>query len=138
MFAAIALLWAVACAAQDWLVVNGLVAHLEGTYCNNRITEGLGYEHAAGELRFAVGFYDNSNCRYSSYAAAAWLPARLSERVRLGVIGGGVTGYKANVTPAGGLTLTYEGERYGFNLIGIPPLSDSSPGVFWLQGKVRW
>lgn len=138
---AVGLLIAIACSgrSQDYLVVNGLVAHLQGTYCNNRITKGLGYEHADGAWRYAVGFYDNSNCRWSTYAAAAWLPLYLqSVNVRLGIIGGAVTGYTSSVTPAGGLALSSEEGRYGYNVIFIPPMSESSPGVFWLQFKYRW
>lgn len=123
--------------AQDWLVVNGLVAHLHGTYCNNRITKGLGYEHASGSVRYAVGWYDNSNCRNSAYAAAAWLPLQFSDW-RLGTISGVVTGYRSSLTPAGGLVLAYERERWGLNIIGVPPMSESSPGIIWAQLKLRW
>jgi hypothetical protein len=137
VFALFALVWALACAAQDWLVVNGLVAHLKGTYCNNRITRGAGLEHATGSVRLAVGFYDNSNCRNSNYAAAAWLPLQFTDW-RVGVISGAATGYRASVTPAGGLAASYETEKYGLNVIGIPPMGESSPGVIWLQAKFRW
>jgi hypothetical protein len=124
--------------AENWLVVNGVVAHTEGSYCNNRITKGLGYEKVNGSLRLGVGFYDNSNCQWSTYAAAAWLPLYLqSINLRVGGIVGGVTGYRSSVTPAGGIAIASEEQGYGFNVIAIPPLSASSPGVIWLQFKVR-
>lgn len=134
--ALVALLPATA-SAQDWLIVSGLAYHLKGDHCNS-ITTGLGYERTHSETdRTQIGFYRNSNCSWSAYAAKAWLPGKFGS-VRIGLIGGVVTGYESAITPAGGLAVTYEGKRYGLNLVGIPPAGSSSPGVLWLQAKVKW
>lgn len=125
------------CYGQDWLVVNGLAKHLDGQLHCNSTTSGLGYEREhTRALRTTVGFYRNSNCRWSAYVAEAWTPIDLG-LVRAGVLGGIVTGYTAAVMPAGGLALSIEGHTFGANVIFIPPYKDSG-NVLWLQAKVRW
>lgn len=124
--------------AETWLVVNGLAQHLgDGSYCNNHVTKGLGIE----QNDWQIGFYDNSNCQLSAYVAKSWLPIYLQFsdwRVRTGVIAAAVTGYADIPLPAFGLAASFERERWGANLIFIPPMSESSVGVLWLQGKIRW
>jgi hypothetical protein len=134
VLALIAMAWSAAGRAADWVVGSGLVFHLGGgSYCNNRITKGVGVELGG----FAAGVYDNSNCATSAYVAKTWLPIR-SEHWRGGLIGGLVTGYNSAVTPVLGLAVAYEMNRWGLNAIGIPPSGDSSPAVIWLQVKRRW
>lgn len=119
--------------AQDWLVLSGVAVHLDGKHCND-LTTGLGVEHNG----YAAGFYRNSNCKWSAYAAKAWLPITAGHW-RAGVLGGLVTGYATSpVLPVAALSITYEGRRYGLNLIGIPPSGNSGGGVIWAQLKVRW
>jgi hypothetical protein len=117
-----------------WLVMSGFAQHLgSGSYCNNHFTKGIGVEKDG----YALGIYDNSNCRLSLYGAKSWLPLRFADW-RLGAIAGGATGYGALVIPVGGLAATYERKTWGANAIFIPPLSESSPGVLWLQWKKPW
>lgn len=120
--------------AETWVVMSGIAKHLgNGSYCNNHLTKGIGVEKDG----YALGIYDNSNCRLSAYAAKSWLPLRFADW-RLGVIAGGATGYGSPFIPVGGLAATYEREKWGLNVIFIPPLSDSSPGVAWFQIKRAW
>lgn len=122
--------------AQDYLVVSGLAVHLDGDKHCNSFTSGLGVERPiSGTLRYALGFYDNSNCRWSSYAAVAWLPLTLGNW-RGGTISGLVTGYRDTILPAAGVVFSYERPRWGLNLIVIPPSGNSSDGVAWLQWKI--
>jgi len=119
--------------AQDWIVSNGLAFHLDGSsHCHNHFTPGLGLEFGS----YAIGFYSNSNCRWSAYAAKSWLPLQFSN-VKVGAIGGVVTGYAQSILPAAGLAATFETERYGINLIYVPPFQNSG-NVAWIQWKVRW
>jgi len=123
--------------AQTWLVVNGLAKHLDGGEHCNSITTGLGVERAAGPWRTSAGFYRNSNCEWSTYAAEAWCGLRIGIACA-GAIAGVVTGYRrSGVLPAGGAVLALERERVGANIVFIPPLRDSG-NVLWLQAKVRW
>jgi hypothetical protein len=128
------LAYCVGACAETWLVLNGIAQHLDrGSYCNNHLTPGLGIEKDG----WAGGFYDNSNCRTSWYAAKYWLPLSVGP-IKAGVIAGAVSGYSTSLIPAGGLAATYERKTWGVNLILIPPFSDSSPGVLWGQVKFRW
>lgn len=117
---------------QDWIVQNGLAIHFDGRDHCESTTPGLGIEHGD----YSAGFYRNSNCRWSAYAAQSWTPLRMGP-VRLGSIAGGVSGYGRPITPVAGLVASWEGSRYGMNLIYIPPVGDSG-NVLWLQGKVRF
>lgn len=120
--------------AHDWIIVNGFAQHLGGgSHCNNHDTAGAGLERDHAQL----GFYRNSNCKLSIYAAKAWLPITAGA-VKLGLIGGAVTGYSSAVTPVAALAATYETKTWGLNMIGIPPAGGSSGAVIWLQAKVRW
>jgi len=125
-------------AAQDYLIGSGVAIHLDGAKHCNWFTKGLGIEKSVSESwRIAAGYYDNSNCRDSFYLAGAWLPLRLGD-LRLGVIGGGVTGYRAPILPAGGLVAAYEPGKYGVNVIFIPPAGESGQGVIWLQANLAF
>ena len=123
--------------ADTWVQVNGLAKHLSGGEHCNSVTSGLGVEQShSGADRYSLGFYRNSNCKWSVYAAKAWLPLQFSD-LKFGTIGGLVTGYGRPLTPAGGLVATYEPSHYGLNVIFIPPLQGSG-NVLWIQGKIRW
>src|SRR5688572_27956267 len=99
----------------DWLVGSGIALHLNGkTYCNE-ITAGLGVERVDGDWRYSAGFYDNSNCRWSVYAGMAWTPFRIFGAA-VGALGGGVTGYKNDLTPVGAGFAAFEGRRWGLDL----------------------
>lgn len=118
---------------EVWIVVSGFAKHLDGREHCNSMTSGTGLE-ARG---YAVGFYRNSNCRWSAYAAKTWLPLHF-ENWRLGGIAGVVTGYKVSPLPAAALVVTYEQPKWGFNIIGVPPFKESGSGVLWAQLKFRW
>lgn len=131
--------WSAGAAAADWLVGNGLAKHLYGGEHCNSVTTGLGLEHAAGEdgdARYSVGFYRNSNCKWSAYAARAWLYLSFADW-HVGTIAGLVTGYGRPLTPAGGFVASYEPGRYGLNVVYVPPLQGSG-NVLWLQAKWKF
>lgn len=121
--------------SKDYVIGSGLAIHLDGAHHCNSTTTGLGYEHSQSEnWRYQVGFYRNSNCRWSSYIAEAWLPIKLGSW-RGGLIAGLVSGYSAPILPAGGLVASCEPGKYGFNVIFIPPAGESGSGVLWFQLK---
>lgn len=123
--------------AQDWLVVSGVAKHLDGDRHCNSTTAGVGLEKSLVEnWTMTAGVYRNSQCRWSWYAAEAWLPLHFGS-VHAGAIAGVVTGYRSSVMPAGGLALAIEGAELGLNVIFIPPYRDSG-NVLWLQAKVRF
>lgn len=130
--AVLAAAWSAGAAAVDWMVGSGLAKHMDGGEHCNSVTTGMGIERSDT----ALGFYRNSNCRWSVYAAKAWMPVR-SGWLRAGVMGGGATGYGRPITPAGAFAAALEGERFGVNLIYVPPLGGSG-NVLWLQVKRRF
>ena len=125
--------------AQDALVVSGLAIHLDGGHHCNSVTEGLGWEHSQSEnYRSQVGFYRNSNCRWSAYIAEAWLPLHVGNW-RSGLIAGAVTGYRATITPVAGFVSAYQITRHwGINAVTIPPSGESGKGVVWFQAAYTW
>ncbi len=124
--------------AADYVIVSGLAKHLDGKQHCNSTTTGLGYEHSQSEnWSYQVGFYRNSNCRWSSYAAEAWMPLHFGS-VAMGVLGGVVSGYGSSILPAGGFVTSYTFKTWKLNLITIPPIGNSSDGVLWLQMGVLW
>jgi hypothetical protein len=78
LIAAVLIAAAGAACAEDWLSLHGLAKHLDGGIHCNSTTSGLGFEHGVtSAFRTIAGFYRNSNCRYSAYAGAAYLPLQL-------------------------------------------------------------
>lgn len=124
--------------AQDFIVASGLAWHFEKGKDYNWLTLGAGFEKTVKEtVRIAGGFYRNSHRENSAYIAAVWLPLSYAIHdgiARIGLIGGAVTGYSNPLMPVGGLALSYERRRDGWNLIAVPPIAGSE-GVLWLQHK---
>lgn len=120
-------------AEEVWAVMSGIAVHLDGREHCNSVTTGLGVERGT----YSAGFYRNSNCRWSTYAAKAWLPLQY-DKWRGGLLGGAVTGYANKLTPVLAFAATFENKNYGLNIIGIPPAGGSSGGVLWFQVKRRW
>jgi hypothetical protein len=118
--------------AADWLVLSGYARHLSGGEHCNSTTTGIGLERNA----YAAGAYRNSNCKWSAYAARSWMPLHAGA-VKLGTIGGLVSGYGRPLTPVAGFAASVEGDRYGLNVIYIPPAA-SSGNVLWFTAKVRF
>ena len=119
--------------AQDWVIGSGIPIHLDGEkHCNDRVTPGFGVEVHG----YAIGVYDNSNCKTSFYAAKFWTPLKYGA-LKLGTLGGLATGYTAPVLPVGGFVAAVEGAVYKLNIIFIPPVG-SSGNVLWFQIGKRW
>jgi len=122
--------------AQDWLVISGAALHLDGGEHCNSMTTGLALERGDDTWRKIVGFYRNSNCRWSAHIAQAYTPLHLGP-VHLGGLVGAVTGYAIPIMPAAGLAAAIEGKSAGINLVYIPPFK-ASGNVLWAMVKVRW
>lgn len=119
---------------ERWITAHGIAVHLSpGDHCNS-ITTGLGAEYGSRDWRTVGGFYRNSNCRWTVYAGEAWTPIHWGA-VSFGAVAGVATGYVLPITPAAGPTITYEGKRYGANVVYIPPYG-SGGNVLW--AGLKW
>ena len=127
---------------QDWAVATIGSQHLNGEqYCE--FNPGAGVELSTNDLevRTLVGAYRNSLCgRWSVYAGKSYLPFYLrSANLRLGGAAMLITGYESTLTLGAAFVLSYEGEKYGANLVWFPSKKgDFTAGVVALQAKFRW
>jgi hypothetical protein len=66
-----------------------------------------------------------------------WFEGRLGS-AHVGALAGGVTGYKASpILPAAGFAAAMEWNRFGIDIVFIPPYKDSG-NVLWASAKVKW
>lgn len=90
----------------------------------------------------AVGYFLNSVDEDSLYALYHYTPLQLGRFVRVGGMVGVVTGYPGyndgGIAPGAGLIAKVEGQRWGFNLIYLPEVSDITPHTLGLQLKLRF
>lgn len=148
--AAIALLFlaapATARAQELWLSVNTVSWH------HDRISATTGHEFnqynwgAGLEARFdhglvaGAGAFRNSYGVPSTYVLAAWQPLEWGW-LRAGLFASAATGYKLEsghtVSPAGGLLLSLQNERFGINVIATPPVKEKHTALIGLQLKLR-
>lgn len=90
----------------------------------------------------SAGYFRNSVDEDSFYLLYHFTPIAIGRHVRVGALGGLVTGYPGyrdgGVAPAGGLVAKFERGRIGANLILLPPLEDVTPATIGLQVKYRF
>lgn len=123
-----------------WVTPGGISWHQDRSRGYNERNAGLGVEwHYRPDVRLSAGGYCNSYGKTSWYAHAAWLPLQVGQ-FRAGVMAGTVSGYPAHdgrFTPVAALMATWEWQRIGVNLIGVPRVGDYDAFVA-LQVKVRF
>lgn len=122
--------------AQTYVTASVASYHLDRSTHHNERNWGLGFEQGVyKDVRFAAGFYRNSNYLDSTYIGIAWTPLHWGD-FRAGVFGGEFTGYaidaKWGVLPV----VSYERGRWGANLTLAPTQgTEKQSGVFGLQLK---
>lgn len=104
----------------------------------NTDTLGLGGEWATTPRQsWLAGWYHNSHHKPSIYAAFAEQPFDY-QAFKAGAAIGLVTGYPASdVLPLLGVIASYDGARWGGNLVVTPPIGHFAAGSISLQIKVR-
>jgi hypothetical protein len=144
--AAAALVFASSTAQADdlWVSVNVRSDHYTrnqvagNSSAFNRETLGVGAEWATTPQRsWLAGWYHNSHHKPSFYAGLAAQPIAY-RAVKVGAAIGLVTGYPAgDVIPLLALIASYDGERYGANVVVAPPVAHFANGSISLQVKVK-
>lgn len=145
-----AILTALACTtpavASDavWTSMMVRAYHTDRTKGYNENTLGVGVEYRRddSDIRLVGGMYNNSFNRLSTYAGVSWLPVEVGP-VKMGVMGGLISGYQRydyNFGPMAAGILSIEKNRYGANLMVVPPVpGDGAPTwTFGLQLKYRY
>ena len=126
--------------AEDWAVSTVRSYHIERKdYEESNL--GLGIETDLSQrLRLSVGVYRNSERRDSAYGVLVYCPLSLRYGSWRGCgLAGGVTGYSESIAPLAGGVLSYEGKRYGVNVIWFPnKRGDFTEGVLAFQLKKRF
>lgn len=111
--------------------------HLDGgSHCE--FNPGVGVE-SGDRFRLMGGGYLNSHCdTWSFYAGGRYCVAYSGPWCAGGAVLG-LTGYGSPVTAAAALVASYEGKRYGVNLVWFPnKRGDLTNGVIGLQLKRRF
>lgn len=104
----------------------------------NETNEGIGIDTTYDGRRYLFGAYKNSMYKASWYALTTKNILH-SLHYSLDVVGGGVTGYLGDVTPAIGLLITAQFGRIGANIIITPDVPNAN--VYWfaaLQIKLKF
>jgi hypothetical protein len=70
------------------------------------------------------------------YAGASYTPLHFGP-AHVGAAAIAVTGYRSRPAPAGAFVAAFEWDRFGFNLLAVPPMPNI-PGVVGLQVKARF
>lgn len=109
----------------------------------NEFNPGVGVEVQWRPVHaLAAGYFHNSLERNSLYLAYHFTPIPVGRYVRVGAMGGLVTGYPGyhdgGVAPVAGLVAKIEGQRFGVNLLFLPALEDVTPATVGLQLKYRF
>jgi hypothetical protein len=127
--------------SELWLNPGMFSYHFDRERTFNSRNIGFGAEYRFSSVAsFTIGTFSNSYHESSKYIGAYWQPIQLG-LFKLGAVAGGFNGYsKTNdggwfpaIIPA----LTYEGDRFGVNLLMVPSIPDRVAGSFCVQFKLK-
>ena len=125
-----------------WVNFGGTSWHSHNNSERNTANYGFGLEYGITQRHaLVVGQYVNSFYDQTRYAGIAWMPIKFYG-AKLGLVLGCADGYRVInhghffpfVLPAASI----EGQRFGMNLLYMPPINDKMQNTFALQFKVRY
>ncbi len=119
--------------ADVWLSASVASYHTDRSKDYNESNPGIGLEVSKGNHAAGLGTYENSYYQQTVYLTYSYRPMHLG-KVSVGGFVGLATGYESPFI--GGAVVSYEGKRFGGNLLIVPPVEDRS-GVIGLQLKWR-
>lgn len=124
-----------------WLNPGMFSYHFDRERSFNSRNIGFGAEYRFSSVAsFTMGTYNNSYEESSKYIGAYWQPILMGP-FKFGLVAGGFNGYsKTNDGgwfPAIFPALTYEGDRFGINLLIVPSIPDRIAGSLSVQFKLK-
>ena len=124
-----------------WLNAGFYSAHFDTDKGLRNANPGLGFEYRLNnDWSATAGRFINSDSVHSSYVGAYYQPWTVSG-LKLGVVGGVFNGYPKAFNggwfPAVLPVASWEGGRFGLNVMLVPPLKDRLYGAVSFQLKVR-
>ncbi len=127
--------------SELWLNPGMLSYHFDRERSFNSRNVGFGAEYRYSTVAsVTLGTYRNSYHESSNYIGAYWQPIQLGV-FKFGAVAGVFNGYSK--TNDGGWfpalipALTYEGERFGVNLLMVPSIPDKVAGSLSVQFKFK-
>ena len=124
--------------AQCEIQVHLVSVHASNESFNND-THGVGALcNVTDNTQAAIGTYQNSINRRSNYAAIVWQPLNVGP-IKLGVIGGVVSGYQNYLIPLAGAVASMKVTKgASVHLLVIPEVSNITPTVAELSVSFRF
>lgn len=124
-----------------WLTAAVRSYHMDRSAHYNEHNYGLGLEYQLNrDIALVAGEYKNSFYNKSTYYGVLYTPFSAGP-FKAGVMAGEISGYVLQTPRKYGLivvpTIVWEGERFGANVIFVPPLGNGT-GVFGLQLKAKF
>lgn len=124
-----------------WLTATLKSYHLNREIHHNETNLGLGLDyHFNPTWRAVAGFYKNSYWVHTNYVGGMWLPLDLTHGFRFGAMGVMASGYTSGdpqrYQPTIVPVFTYEGERFGANLMAL--VGGPKRGVIGLQVEYKF
>ena len=124
--------------SKNFMDVNVAARHMDRDATKrlklNEDNPGIGLEHDEGDHRVMGGYYKNSFNKPSVYGLVGYTPLHINDNLKMGVVGGGVTGYIKPVTPAAGLIGTYQNGDTGVNLTLVPTVKVGDTKAYGFAG----
>lgn len=123
--------------SAELLSFGGGSYHFDRSLGHNEFNYGLGYERdMRDDVSLSGGVYKNSLRRASFFLLANYYPFTLGRGFRLGVIGGGMSGYhQAAVIPVVLPTLEWRGEHVAVQAYAVPTVKPYIDGAVVVQFK---
>lgn len=126
---------------EVYLTASVASYHLNRNKGLNETNPGLGFTLTDGVLSRSVGAYKNSFNRTSVYAVAGYMPIKIGNHFRFGIVGGLVTGYSDKpVLPVANVAMNIDYGDYGASIFFVPPYEMrgyKAGGVFGLHIRYK-
>jgi hypothetical protein len=120
-----------------WYNIPMVSKHTNTDTEHNERNWGFGIERYWIGRNWQIGAYRNSYWKSTGYIMTELTSYQIYDRLRFRFNGGLVSGYRYPITPMVLPVWTYDGGKWGFDLLTIPSVGGRM-GIYALQMKVRF